>query len=46
MAKRLISFEELDEIEGLVEYHRKVQERIEALEIQAAQFDTPVQGMT
>lgn len=44
MAKRLTSFGELDEIEGLVEHHRKLQERIEALEVQAAQFDTPVQG--
>jgi hypothetical protein len=30
MAKRLISLRELDDIEGLVEHHRKVQERIEA----------------
>jgi cell division septum initiation protein DivIVA len=44
MAKRLISLRELDDIEGLVEHHRKVQERIEALEADAAQFDTPVQG--
>jgi hypothetical protein len=44
MAKRLISFYELDDIEGLVEHHRKVQERIEAIEADAAQFDTPVQG--
>ncbi len=44
MAKRLISLRELDEIEGMVEHHRKVQERIEALEADAAQFDTPVQG--
>jgi len=44
MAKRLISSNELDEIEGLVEHHRKVQERIEAFEADAAQFDTPVQG--
>lgn len=44
MAKRLISFRELDEIEGLIEHHRKLQERIEALEADAAQFDTPVQG--
>jgi len=42
MAKRLIRLHELDEIEGLVEHHRKVQERIEALEAEAAQFDTPV----
>lgn len=44
MAKRLISFRELDEIEGLVEHHRQLQERLEALEADAAQFDTPVQG--
>ena len=44
MAKRLISFNELDDIEGLVEHHRKVQERIEALEADAAQFDVPAQG--
>lgn len=43
MAKRLIRLQELDEIEGLVEHHRKVQERIEALEAEAAQFDTPLQ---
>ena len=44
MAKRLISLRELDDIEGLVEHHRKVQERIEAFEADAAQFDTPVPG--
>lgn len=44
MAKRLISLHELDDIEGLVEHHRTVQERIEATEADAAQFDTPVQG--
>ncbi len=44
MARRLISLRELDEIEGLVEHHRKLQERLEALEADAAQFDTPVQG--
>ncbi len=44
MAKRLISLRELDDIEGLVEHHRKVQERLEALEADAAQFDAPVQG--
>ena len=38
MARRLISLRELDEIEGLVEHHRKVQERIEAAEADAAQF--------
>ena len=43
MAKRLISLAELDEIEGLVERHRKLQERIETLEADAAQFDTPTQ---
>ncbi len=43
MAKRLISFSELDEIEVLVEHHRKLQERIEALETKAAQFDVPAQ---
>ena len=44
MAKRLISLRELDDIEGLVEHHRKLQERIESAEADAAQFDTPVQG--
>lgn len=44
MAKRLISFNELDDIEGLVEHYRKVQERIKAVEADAAQYDTPVQG--
>ncbi len=44
MAKRLISLRELDDIEGLVEHHRKVQERLEAAEADAAQFDIPVQG--
>jgi uncharacterized protein YigA (DUF484 family) len=44
MAKRLVSLSELDDIEGLVEHHRKVQERLEALEADAAQFDTLVQG--
>jgi hypothetical protein len=44
MARRLISFRELDEIEGLVEHHRKLQERLEAAEADAAQFDTPLQG--
>lgn len=45
MARRLISLAELDEIEGLVERHRKLQERIEHLEIDAAQFDTTPQGV-
>jgi cell division septum initiation protein DivIVA len=44
MAKRLISLFELDEIEGLVEHHRQLQERIEAVEADAAQFGIPVQG--
>lgn len=44
MPKRLISSSELDNIEGLVEHHRKLQERLEALEANAAHFDTPVQG--
>ncbi len=45
MAKRLISLRELDEIEGLVEHHRKLQERLEALEADAAQFDTAAPGV-
>jgi cell division septum initiation protein DivIVA len=45
MAKRLISFRELDQMEGLVEHHRKLQERIEHLEADAAQFDTAAQGV-
>lgn len=45
MARRLISLAELDEIEGLVERHRKLQERIEVLETDAAQFDTTAQGV-
>lgn len=44
MAKRLISLSELDEIEGFVERHRKLQERIETLESDAAQFDASTQG--
>lgn len=44
MARRLISLRELDEIEGLVEHHRQLQERLETLEADAAQFDMPVQG--
>lgn len=44
MAKRLISLRELDDIGGIAEHHRKVQERLEALEANAAQFDAPVQG--
>jgi hypothetical protein len=44
MAKRLISLSELDEIEGVDEHHRQLQERIEAVEADAAQYDTPVQG--
>lgn len=45
MAKRLISLRELDEIEGLVERHRKLQERLEALEAEAAEYDTAAQGV-
>lgn len=45
MAKRLISPAELDEIEGLVERCRLVQERLEALEADAAEFDTQAQGV-
>jgi len=44
MAKRLISLRELDEIEGLVEHHRQLQARLEAMEADAAQYDAPVQG--
>lgn len=36
---------ELDEIEGLVEHHRKLQQRLELLETDAAQFDTAAQGV-
>ncbi|CAA9584276.1 MAG: hypothetical protein AVDCRST_MAG86-3263 [uncultured Truepera sp.] len=43
MAKRLISLRELDGIEGLIEHHLKLQERIEALDAEAAQFDVPAQ---
>lgn len=39
MARRLISIDELDLLEGLVEEHRRLQERLEALERQAAQYD-------
>lgn len=39
MARRLISIEELDQLEGLVEQHRRLQERLEGLERQAAQYD-------
>jgi len=43
MARRLINLRVFDEIEGLVEYLRKLQERLEVLEADAAEFDTPVQ---
>ena len=45
MARRLISLSELDESEGLVEHHRKLQTRLEHLEAGAAQFDGSVQGV-
>ena len=45
MAERLVSLAELDEIEGLVEHHRKLQSRLEHLEADAAQFDTAAQGV-
>ena len=45
MAKRLISFRELDDVEGLIEHHLKLQERIEALEAEAAQFDVSAQDV-
>lgn len=44
MSRRLISLGELDRIEGLVEYHRQLQERLEILEAAAAEFDTSAQG--
>lgn len=40
MAKRLISLSELDEIEGLVERHRKLEERLEANEADAGRDAT------
>ena len=45
MAIRLIRLSELDDIEGLVEHHRKLQECIESAEADAAQFDTAAQGV-
>ena len=44
MAKRLISFGELDKLEGLVEHCRQLQERLEDLEADAAEFDSSAQG--
>jgi len=44
VAKRLISFEELDRIEGLVEAHRQIRERLGTLEADAAEFDGPMQS--
>lgn len=44
MAKRLISLREFDELEGLVERHRGLVERLELLEADAAAFDVPAQG--
>ena len=45
MVKRLISFDELDKLEGLVEHYRQLQERLEILKADAAEFDTSAQGM-
>lgn len=45
MAKRLISLREFDELEGLVERHRGLLERLEQLERDAAAFDTPAQDV-
>ena len=45
MARRLISLEELDRLEGLIELHRLLQERMETLERQAAQFDAMDPGV-
>ena len=36
---------ELGRVEGLVERHRTLQERLESLEADAAQFDTSAQGL-
>lgn len=44
MAKRLISFDELDKLEGLVEHYRQLQERLEIFEANAAEFDSSAQG--
>ena len=43
-AKRLISFDELDKLEGLVEHYRQLQERLEILGADAAEFDGSAQG--
>ncbi len=43
MAERLIGFDELDRLEGLVEHHRQLQERLEVLEADVAEFDTSAQ---
>ena len=45
MARRLISLEELDRLEGLLEQHRLLHERMETLERQAAQFDVMDPGV-
>lgn len=39
MARRLIGLREMDALEGLVERHYRLQERLEELEAQAATFD-------
>ena len=44
MAKRLISLRELDDLEEVIERRYRLQERLEMLEGEAAQFDSPVQG--
>ena len=44
MAKRLISFNELGKLEGLVGHHRKLQERLEIRGADAAEFDSSAQG--
>ena len=44
MAKRLSSFNELDKLEGLVEHCRQLQERLEILGADAAEFDSSAQS--
>ena len=44
MAKRLSSFNALAKLEGLVEHYRQLQERLEILGTDAAEFDGSAQG--
>ena len=45
MAKRLIGLREMDALEGLVERHYLLQERLEGLEAEAAAYDLTPSGV-